>query len=69
MRRFNFSRLTAHVSLGCAVCFGKSDNPNIVKAFGFGIVILLGCTLAAMVFIAYMFYKIEKHRAGSHANS
>ncbi|GEM_PF-4916989 len=49
----------------CAVCFGKSDNPNIVKAFSFGIIILLGCTLAAMTLIAYMFYKIEKNRAAS----
>ena len=46
----------------CAVCFGFSDNPNIGKAIGVGILMLLATTFAILTVLGAAVYRIEKAR-------
>lgn len=48
--------------LACAVCFGKSSNPNIAKAYVLAIIILLGFTFAILGSLALAVYRIEEGR-------
>lgn len=47
----------------CAVCFGKTDNLNLGKAFNWGILILLAFTFSILAVLILTMYKIEKRRA------
>ncbi|MBI4386009.1 MAG: hypothetical protein HY551_01375 [Elusimicrobia bacterium] len=44
----------------CAVCFGKSDNADLPRAFIWGGAVLLGSTFFILVWLAVAIYRIEK---------
>ncbi|MBI4063593.1 MAG: hypothetical protein HY401_04755 [Elusimicrobia bacterium] len=52
----------------CAVCFGKSDNANLAKAFSYGIFVLLGFTFLILTAFGLTVYNIEKRRANKIGN-
>lgn len=49
-------------SLACAVCFGKSSNPNLAKAYTWGIFLLIGFTFFILGALALAVYRIEQDR-------
>ena len=50
----------------CAVCFGKSDNPNLGGAFNYGLFILMGFTFAILAALGIAIYRIESGRNRAH---
>lgn len=46
----------------CAVCFGQADNADIGRAYGFGIVIMLGFTFLILGALGIAIYRIEAGR-------
>jgi len=50
----------------CAVCFGQTNNPNIGRAYFWGILIMLGFTGALLAAIGFAVYRIETaHRVSN----
>lgn len=44
----------------CAVCFGQNDNPNLAKAFTWGIFILMAFTMLILGLFTYAVFKMER---------
>lgn len=47
----------------CAVCFGKSDNPNLPRAFTWGIFFLIVPIFFILAAFVYALYRMERARA------
>ena len=43
----------------CAVCFGGQADPNVVKAYSWGLFMLMGFTFAVLGAFGYAVWKLE----------
>jgi len=43
----------------CAVCFGETGDPNISRAYFWGIVLMLACTASILAALGLAIYRIE----------
>ena len=67
MRRLGLALLAEALSpssaWACAVCFGKSDNGDIGRAYTLGIFVLASFTFLILGALGYAMYRIEVRRA------
>ena len=45
----------------CAVCFGRQGSQNLIKAYTWGLFLMLGFTFFLMSALALTIYRIETH--------
>ena len=48
----------------CAVCMGQADNPNMAKAYAWGIFVLMAFTMMIITLFTYAVYRMETSRKG-----
>lgn len=44
----------------CAVCFGQNDNPNLAKAYTWGIFVLMAFTMLILGAFTYAVFRMER---------
>lgn len=52
-----FYHLSPITLSACPVCFGKTDNVNLVKAFTWGVALMLGFTFLILGILSFVIYK------------
>lgn len=52
----------------CAVCFGQTGNPDIGRAYFWGILVMLAFTATLLAAIGFTFYRIEAARKSAHSS-
>lgn len=53
----------------CAVCFGQTGDPNISRAYFWGIILMLGVTAGLLAAIGIAIYRIELAHREAHPTS